>query len=110
MFSGRPAECPARKGCVPKCCTTAMLLYQPRRKEPVSNGTHLGSIFVAVEGVDGQERRSERCASVYGRLRENGSKDISCITADGRLDEGRGRGRGGRGTGAERVKALHEFM
>ena len=90
-------------------------------KVPVSNGTHLGSIFAAVEWVDGQARctsvtreitrdcvrlcrkfwaqdgrrgggiqvaleaflrrlkgwqKYERCTSVYGRLREIGSKNI----------------------------------
>ena len=38
-------------------------------KVPVSNGTHLGSIFAAVEGVDRQERRGARAfTGDYERL------------------------------------------
>ena len=62
--------------------------------------------------------RPKRRSSVAGIGRIPWLRAI--ITADGRLGEGRGRGRGGRdrvthqlrrrGTGAERVKARHEFM
>ena len=66
-------------------------------------GFQIRSYFGAVGWVDRKER-------AYERFGEIGQENSRCITGDGRLGEGRRRRRGGRRTGAERGKALHEFM
>ena len=73
------------------------------RRVSVSNGIQIRGLFGAVGWVDRQERWQER----FGEI---GQENSRWIRGDGRLDEGRRRRRGGRGTGAERGKALHEFM
>ena len=88
----------------PKCCTTATLLFQPRRKEPVSTGLILEAFLWRLKGLTGRRARRRGARAFTGDYQRMGQKTISCITADGRLGEGGGRGRGGRGTGAERLK------
>ena len=53
-------------------------------KVPVSNGIHLGSIFAAVEGVDGQER----CTSVTREITRDCVRNFGRKTADAVAEAG----------------------
>ena len=57
-------------------------------KVPVSNGIHIGSIFAAVEGVDGQERCNESSTGDYERLCEIWARNFGRNTADAAAGKG----------------------